>query len=141
MTKLPEQFRKTLTWDRGKGLSAHPQFALVTGTSLFFADPHSPWQRPSNEDSKGLRRQYFPYSTDLSPWSAEDLGGVALALSNRPGKSLGGKTPRRCSRSRHAHFKKTNCCNDRLNSPSTPRPSSPDTARTVTSAPASAARA
>jgi IS30 family transposase len=93
MTKLPEQLRKTLTWDRGKELSGHAQFALDTGTTVFFADPHSPWQRPTNENTNGLLRQYFPKGTDLSRWSAEDLEGVALALNNRPRKSLDWKTP------------------------------------------------
>jgi len=93
MTKLPEQLRRTLTWDRGKELSGHAQFALETGTKVFFADPHSPWQRPTNENTNGVLRQYFPKGTDLSRWSAEDLGAVALALNNRPRKVLGWKTP------------------------------------------------
>ena len=94
MTKLPEQLRKTLTWDRGKELSAHAQFALETGTKVYFADPHSPWQRPTNENTNGLRlRQYFPKGTDLSRWSAEDLEAVAFELNNRPRKTLGWKTP------------------------------------------------
>ncbi len=93
MTKLPEQLRKTLTWDRGKELSAHAQFTLETGTKVFFADPHSPWQRPTNENTNGLLRQYFPKGTDLSRWSAEDLEAVALALNNRPRKNLDWKTP------------------------------------------------
>ncbi len=93
MTTLPEQLRKTLTWDRGKELSNHALFALETGTRVFFADPHSPWQRPSNENTNGLLRQYFPKGTDLSRWSAEDLEAVAYALNNRPRKILGWKTP------------------------------------------------
>lgn len=93
MTKLPEQLRKTLTWDRGKELSAHAQFTLDTGTRVFFADPHSPWQRPTNENTNGLLRQYFPKGTDLSRWSAQDLEAVALALNNRPRKCLNWKTP------------------------------------------------
>ena len=93
MTRLPEQLRKTLTWDRGKQLSAHAQFVLDTGTKVFFADPHSPWQRPTNENTNGLLRQYFPKGTDLSRWSAADLEAVALALNNRPRKSLDWKTP------------------------------------------------
>lgn len=93
ITKLPNQLRKTLTWDRGKELSGHAQFALETGTRVFFADPHSPWQRPTNENTNGLLRQYFPKGTDLSRWSAEDLEAVAYALNNRPRKVLGWKTP------------------------------------------------
>ncbi|GAA1491600.1 IS30 family transposase [Brachybacterium sacelli] len=93
MTRLPEQLRKTLTWDRGKELSAHAQFTLDTGTKVFFADPHSPWQRPTNENTNGLLRRYFPKGTDLSRWSAEDLDAVALALNSRPRKALDWKTP------------------------------------------------
>ncbi len=93
MTTLPEQLRKTLTWDRGKELSAHARFALDTGTRVFFADSRSPWQRPTNENTNGLLRQYFPKGTDLSRWSVEDLGAVALALNNRPRKVLDWKTP------------------------------------------------
>jgi IS30 family transposase len=93
MTQLPEQLRKTLTWDRGKELSAHAQFALETGTKVYFADPHSPWQRPTNENTNGLLRQYFPKGTDLSRWTAADLEAVALALNNRPRKILGWRTP------------------------------------------------
>ena len=93
ITTLPDQLRKTLTWDRGKELSGHAQFTLDTGTKVFFADPHSPWQRATNENTNGLLRQYFPKGTDLSRWSAEDLEAVALALNNRPRKVLNWKTP------------------------------------------------
>ncbi|WP_085949019.1 IS30 family transposase [Gordonia amarae] len=93
MAELPQQLRKTLTWDRGKELSAHAQFAMDTGTQVFFADPHSPWQRPSNENTNGLLRQYFPKGTDLSRWSAADLEAIAYTLNNRPRKALEWRTP------------------------------------------------
>ena len=93
VTQLPEQLRKTLTWDRGKELSGHARFAFDTGTRVFFADPHSPWQRPTNENTNGLLRQYFPKGTELSRRSAGDLEAVALAINNRPRKILGWKTP------------------------------------------------
>jgi IS30 family transposase len=93
ITRLPEQLRQTLTWDRGKELSGHAQFTLDTGTKVFFADPHSPWQRPTNENTNGLLRQYFPKGTGLSRWSAEDLEAVALTINNRPRKILNWRTP------------------------------------------------
>ena len=93
MTRFPEQLRQTLTWDRGKELSGHAQFTLDTGTKVFFADPHSPWQRPTNENTNGLLRQYFPKGTDLSRWTAQDLEAVAIALNDRPRKVLGWHTP------------------------------------------------
>ncbi|ASR56021.1 IS30 family transposase [Cellulomonas sp. PSBB021] len=93
ITTLPVQLRQTLTWDRGKELSGHVDLTLATGTKVYFADPHSPWQRPTNENTNGLLRQYFPKGTDLSRWSAGDLEAVALTLNNRPRKVLGWRTP------------------------------------------------
>ena len=93
MTTLPEQLVRSLTWDRGKEMSAHAQFKVETGIPVFFADPQSPWQRGTNENTNGLLRQYFPKGTDVSRWSAQDLEAVAHALNTRPRKSLGWKTP------------------------------------------------
>ncbi len=93
ITTLPEQLRRSLTWDRGKELSQHAQFTVETGVPVFFADPHSPWQRGSNENTNGLLRQYFPKGTDLSRWSAEEINAVAHTLNTRPRKTLGWQTP------------------------------------------------
>ena len=93
MTELPQTLTKTLTWDRGKELSAHAQFKVETGISVYFADPHSPWQRATNENTNGLARQYFPKGTDLSRWTAEDIAAVESALNSRPRKALGWRTP------------------------------------------------
>ena len=93
MSTLPTQLARSLTWDRGKEMSAHAQFKVETGIPVFFADPSSPWQRGTNENTNGLLRQYFPKGTDMSCWSAEDLEAVAHALNTRPRKILGWKTP------------------------------------------------
>ena len=93
MTTLPEQLRRTLTWDRGKELSQHAQFKIETGIAVYFADPQSPWQRGTNENHNGLLRQYFPKGTDISRWSNEETQAVEAALNSRPRKSLGWKTP------------------------------------------------
>jgi IS30 family transposase len=93
ITTLPGQLFRSLTWDRGKELSAHSEFKVETGIPVYFADPHSPWQRPTNENTNGLLRQYFPKGTDLARWSAEEIEAVAATLNSRPRKTLGWKTP------------------------------------------------
>lgn len=93
MSVLPAELARSLTWDRGKEMSAHAKFSVETGIPVFFADPQSPWQRGTNENTNGLLRQYFPKGTDLSCWSAEEIEAVAHALNTRPRKTLNWKTP------------------------------------------------
>ncbi|WP_280311178.1 IS30 family transposase [Nocardia abscessus] len=93
LAKLPLEMVKSLTWDRGKEMSAHAALTSQTGVAVFFADPHSPWQRGTNENTNGLLHQYFPKGTDLSRWSKRELAAVADALNTRPRKVLGWRTP------------------------------------------------
>jgi len=93
MSTLPEALRRSLTWDRGKELAQHVALSVQTGLEVYFADPHSPWQRGTNENMNGLLRQYFPKGTDLARWDARELAAVAAALNERPRKVLSWRTP------------------------------------------------
>jgi len=93
ITTLPEQLRRSLTWDQGAEMSQHARLRIDAGVEVYFCDPHSPWQRGTNENTNGLLRQYFPKGTDLSAHGPDALAAVATALNARPRKTLAWRTP------------------------------------------------
>ena len=93
ITTLPEQLRRSLTWDQGAEMAQHAQLRIETGLEVYFCDPQSPWQRATNENTNGLLRQYFPKGTDIARHSVDDLAAVAAALNTRPRKTLDWRTP------------------------------------------------
>ncbi len=94
LADLPPHLRRTLTWDQGTEMARHAEIAAALGTtSIYFCDPHSPWQRPTNENTNGVLRDYFPKSTDLSVHTADDIALVQLELNHRPRKVLGWDSP------------------------------------------------
>ena len=93
ITELPEQLRRSLTWDQGKEMAAHARFTITTDVPVYFCDPRSPWQRGSNENTNGLLRQYFPKRSEIAHYTQADLDEVAAELNDRPRQTLGWRSP------------------------------------------------
>ena len=118
MNTLPEQLRRSVTWDQGAEMSRHQEITMATGMPIYFCDPHSPWQRGSNENTNGLLREYFPKGTDLSFQGPGILENVAAELNHRPRKRHGYLTPAEVLATLISNPSNQNrCCRHRLNPP------------------------
>lgn len=140
MSELPEQLHRSLTWNQGWELSAQAEFDVETDIRMFFAVPRSPWQRGTNESTKGLLRHYFPKGSDLSVWPGEDIEVVPHALNTRPRMTLGWNTPAEAFDEHLGSLQQGRCYYDRFNLVSTCRCTTRKGLLTTTSSSRSAKR-